>query len=375
MRKTKTQTYVVDFDRYILFSYLCLALIGLLIMLDISSVLSSMKFFYRQFIFFVASFFLVLFTLHYPNLQKFRKLTFVLVGISLILLVIVLLRGTTVRGATRSVFGFQPSFLARFALIFLFAHWLDKKRDKIDSVNVGQCLKTFMVPLLITLTTFILIILERHLSTIVISGFAIIGLLYYAGVRKRFVLSIILICIITGIGIINMGASYRSDRITVYRRYSLFIRDDNIQMSSDLEHQVKESLTALSTGGLRGTGIARGRAKHFYLPEARTDYVYTIIGEGFGYLGALVVLILQSLLFFRMLKVSKRQESPYFMFLAVGLALNMYINALVNMGVAMSILPPTGNTLPFISYGGSAYMIDALSVGVVLNISAKRKVV
>jgi len=375
MRRTKTQSYVVDFDRYILFSYLILVVIGLVIMLDISSVLHSLTYFYRQLGFSIVSVLLVLFTLYFPNLLKFRKLTFLLIILSIILLGIVLYQGVTIKGATRRVWGFQPSFLARFALIFLFAHWLDKKQDSIQEVGIVQNIKTFLVPIVITFVIYILIILERHLSTIVISGLSIIGLLYYAGVRKRYVLTLLLLCLIAGIGIIWKGASYRSDRISVYRKYSLFIRDDALKLSSDMEHQVRESLTALSTGRIMGTGFSRGRAKHFYLPEARTDYVYTIIGEEFGYLGAMVVLLLHSFLFFRMLKVSQRQSTPYLVYLAAGLAMNIYINALVNMGVAMSILPSTGNTLPFISYGGSAYLIDSLSVGVVLNISAKRKTV
>ncbi len=373
MRKTRTQSYVVDFDRYIFFAYLILAVIGLLVMLDISSVLQSLTFFYRQFFFFVGSMLLVLFTLYFPNLMKFRKFWLLLLLISVVLLVAVLVRGVTVKGATRRIWGFQPSFLARFAIIFLYAHWLDKKRDFLKTEKMGQFLKNLLVPIIVTLVMFILIILERHLSTVVISGLTIIGMLYYAGIRKRFVLSMVVLCIIAGIGIIKYGPSYRSDRITVYRKYALFIRDDSAVISSDLEHQVKESITALTSGGLKGTGISRGRAKHFYLPEARTDYVYTIIGEQFGYLGALIVLFLQSLLFFRMLRVSHRQDRPFLMYLAAGLAMNIYINALVNMGVSMSILPPTGNTLPFISYGGSAYMIDSLSVGMVLNMSAKRK--
>ena len=145
--------------------------------------------------------------------------------------------------------------------------------------------------------------------------------------------------------------------------------------SDDSDYQVKESLTALSSGGVIGTGIARGRAKHYYLPEARTDYVYTIIAEEFGFLGAIFVFGLHCFLFFRAFKMAHYQESRFMQFLGVGMAMNIFCNVLVNTGVSMSILPPTGNTLPFISYGGSALLIDSASLGVILNISAKRRIV
>ena len=120
-------------------------------------------------------------------------------------------------------------------------------------------------------------------------------------------------------------------------------------------------------------GVSRGRAKHYFLPEARTDYIYTIIGEEFGFLGAFLVLALHALIFFKAFKLAERQENAYYKYLCAGLAMNIFLNALVNTGVAMSILPSTGNTLPFISYGGSALLVDSASIGVILNISARRR--
>jgi cell division protein FtsW len=159
-----------------------------------------------------------------------------------------------------------------------------------------------------------------------------------------------------------------------YKKYSLFFPERDLSDSGDADYQVRESLTALTSGGFLGTGMARGRAKHYYLPEARTDYVFTIIGEETGYLGAMLVFLLHSTLFFASLKMANKQTDNYLKFLAAGMAMNIYCNVLVNTGVAMSILPPTGNTLPFISYGGSALLMDSIAVGVILNISAQRRV-
>ncbi|HPH72048.1 MAG TPA: FtsW/RodA/SpoVE family cell cycle protein, partial [Candidatus Cloacimonas sp.] len=115
--------------------------------------------------------------------------------------------------------------------------------------------------------------------------------------------------------------------------------------------------------------------KHYYLPEARTDYVYTVIGEEWGFVGALIVFGLHCFLFFRCFWMAHSQENRFLEFLGVGLAMNIFCNVLVNTGVAMSLLPPTGNTLPFISYGGSALLIDSIALGMLLNISAQRRYV
>ncbi len=380
MKRSKTQSYIVSFDKIILLSFLLLNLIGLIVMLDISSVQSSMMYFYRQLVFLGVSGAVAIVILYSFNLNKLRVLAPYMVYITLVLLAIVLLKGNTIKGATRQIslgiVSFQPSFLARVVLVFFFAHILDKRHE--DLINVKTPLEFFQnFPSLIILTgaTFLLIILERHLSTLIIGGATLYGMLIYAGVRKRLLLLIALAGIIGGVLILSHGADYRKSRLTTYKKYSLFFKDRGTSKADDSDYQVKESLTALSSGGLLGTGISRGRAKHYYLPEARTDYVYTIVGEEFGFLGALAVFGLHCLLFFRAFRMANSKENRYLQFLGVGLAMNIFCNVLVNTGVAMSILPPTGNTLPFISYGGSALLIDSASLGVILNISAERRLV
>jgi cell division protein FtsW len=215
--------------------------------------------------------------------------------------------------------------------------------------------------------------MEKHLSTLIILGVTLVGMLFYAGIRKRFILSLVCIGLIAGIIIINKGDEFRSARIETYKVYSLLNPHRPDPENSPDEYQVRESLTALTSGHIVGTGVARGRAKHNFLPEARTDYIYSIIGEEFGFIGALIVLGLHALLFFRILKIANEQENLYYKYLCVGIALNIFLNVLLNTGVSMSLLPPTGNTLPFISYGGTALLIDSISIGIVLNISAKRR--
>ncbi len=379
MRRTKTQAYIVSFDKVILFAYLALCFIGLLTMLDIASVQSSMSYFYKHLAFLLISILSAIFVLYFPNLDKLKPLNPYLVYLAIIFLGLVLMMGTTVKGGTRQLgigfISFQPSFFARLALVFFFASYLDKKHEELLKADVKSFLSDFAPIIMLTAVIFILIILEKHLSTLIISGLTLLGVLTYAGLRYRLIGLILLVGLLGGIIILTQGDDYRSKRLEIYKKYSLFLRSDkDIKIEAD-DYQVKESLTALSSGGLLGTGIARGRAKHYYLPEARTDYIYTVIGEEFGFLGAFVVFALHCLLFFRAFRVANRQENRYLQFLCAGVAMNIFFNTLVNVGVSISILPPTGNTLPFVSYGGSALLFDSIGVGVILNISAKRRYV
>jgi cell division protein FtsW (lipid II flippase) len=138
---------------------------------------------------------------------------------------------------------------------------------------------------------------------------------------------------------------------------------------------VKQSLISLASGKLLGTSPRKGTGKHYFLPEAKTDYVYSIIGEEFGFLGALTVLILYVFMFYRCVTNSVRYEDLYLKLLGLGLGMNIFFNAMVNIGVAISALPSTGVTLPFISYGGTSLLIHSFTVGLLLNISAERKVI
>jgi len=377
MRKSRIQDYIISYDKLVLACYLVLCLIGVFVMLDITSIQGSMGFFYRHVIILAGSVLVAMLILYFYKPDKMRPLTPWLLYGTIALLLVVLVRGNTVKGATRQLslgfFSLQPSFLARVALVFFFAGYMDRKHDILISATPKEFVRQYASLIIVTGVVFGLIILERHLSTLVIGGLTLLGMLTYGGIRKRIVMLIIALGLVGGLLILKMGAEYRSDRIETYKKFSLFIKDRPDQTNAAEEYQVRESLTALTRGGLMGTGISHGRAKHHYLPEARTDYVFTIVGEEYGFVGAMLVFALHCILFFRAFKIAEGQENRYTKFLCAGLAMNIFFNALVNTGVAMSILPSTGNTLPFISYGGTALLMDSASVGVIMNISAKRK--
>ncbi len=379
MKKNNNKIFVIDYDKLILFTYISLMIIGLIIMLDISSVRNSMMYFYRQLAYAIVSVIFVLYILFYVNMTKLRKWTTFLVGISIVLLILVLLKGETVKGATRSLnFGivnFQPSFLARIVLILFFASIIDKKKEELTKAGIVEFIKHFLPLLAVTAIVYGLILKGQHLSSLIISASSLVCLLFLGGLRFKIVALALVIAIIAGFAVIKIGAKYRSERLDIYKKYCLFFHDSEIKSGKENEYQVRESLTALTSGKLFGTGADKGRAKHYYLPEARTDYVFTVIGEEFGFIGAIIVFGLHCLLFFRIMLMAYKQTDFYLQLVAMGLALNIFLNVLVNVGVSMSILPSTGNTLPYISYSGTAMLIDSISIGMILSISAKRKVI
>lgn len=379
MKKNNLRTIVTDYDKVVLFLYFILMLVGLLIMLDITSVRDSMEHFYRQLAYFAVSSVMIVFVFFFVDINKLRSWIMFFVIITIGLLLAVLITGNTVKGGTRSLnFGivhFQPSFLARIVLILFYAHVIDRKKEELSKAGLGDFVKQFLPLLIITGVIYGLILKGQHLSSLVISAASLVCLLFLGGMRFKVIFIAVMIALLVGFAVIKLGADYRSDRLEIYKKYNLFFRNDSTSTRQEKDYQVKESLTALTSGKFFGTGVDKGRAKHYYLPEARTDYVFTIIGEEFGFLGAILVFGLHCLLFFRIMLMASKQTDFYVQLVAMGLALNIFLNVLVNVGVSMSILPSTGNTLPFISYSGTAILMDSLSIGLILSISAKRKAV
>ncbi|HHV36367.1 MAG TPA: FtsW/RodA/SpoVE family cell cycle protein [Candidatus Cloacimonetes bacterium] len=378
MKKNRFNTYVVGYDRTVFWGYFLLCVIGLIVMVDISSVQSSMTYFYKHLIYLMVSWLFAVLIVYFFEFEKLRFMNTWLVYLSIAMLIFVLVKGSTIKGATRQIslgfISFQPSFFARVALVFFYANILADKQEILqNTTNIMRFMENFPALTLLTAIVFGLIFAEKHLSTIIIGGMTLLGMLFYAGIRKRILALILVVAMLGGVLIIKKGDSYRANRMDTYKRYSLFFKERDLSESGSGDYQVRESLIALTSGGIMGTGIARGRAKHYYLPEARTDYVYTIIGEEAGFMGAILVFFLHSAIFFAAMRISFKQEDLYLKLLCAGMAMNVYCNVLVNTGVAMSILPPTGNTLPFISYGGSALLMDSAAMGVILNISANRR--
>ncbi len=375
----KTKTYIAQYDIVLLFTYIVLIDIGIFMQLNISSVRTTMGFFYRQSIWLLLSFGSLYFAFKVIDLEKFRKWIFPLLFVIILMLIAVLVFGDTVKGAVRSIhiwkINIQPSLLARVILIFYFAHILDKRKRQIDDTRPKGFWKHFNQLIVITIIIYSLILAEKHFSPLIISGITLLSLLFIAKIRLSTIGIILATCLIIILLVIQFGPAYRSERMKIYTKYSLFHKALNKESdyTGTQDYQVKESLLSLTGGRLTGTSSKRGTGKHYFLPEAKTDYIFSIIGEEYGFLGALFVIGLYILLFSRAIINSLRQDDIFLKLAGIGLGMNIFFNAIVNVGVSIAILPSTGVTLPFISYGGTSLLVNSFSVGLLLNISATKQ--
>ncbi|MCD4818235.1 MAG: FtsW/RodA/SpoVE family cell cycle protein [Candidatus Cloacimonetes bacterium] len=376
----KTKNIIAQYDFYILSVYIILTLIGLFMQLNISSIRTSMTFFYKQSIWFAISLVTVWLSFKMINLEKSRKFIFITLLLTIIALILVLVLGHSVKGAQRSIrfFGvsIQPSLFARIILILYFAHIFDKKKDELDDTSPKQFLKKFSSLIIFSISIFGLILIEKHLSILIILGFTLFWMLWLAKIKLSTIFSILGILVIFMMGVLLFGKEdYRRERLKIYKKYSLFHKANPEEeiYTGDKDYQIRESLISLASGKYFGTTSKRGTGKHYFLPEAKTDYIYAIIGEEFGFLWAVLILAMYAFIFYRTLINGSKNNSLYLKLASYGLGMNIFFNAMVNIGVAMSALPSTGVTLPFISYGGTSLLVNSFSIGLLLNISAVRR--
>jgi len=207
---------------------------------------------------------------------------------------------------------------------------------------------------------FVPILFQPDFGTAMIICVVTFTMLMIAGLRTKFLVYSV-IAIIPFIVAAIMGANYRTRRIIAFL--------DPWQDPSDTGFQAIQSFYAFGRGGIFGSGIGDSSQKLFYLPEAHTDFIFSVIGEELGFIGTLIIVLLFSVLIWRGFVIAHRAKDSFGTHVAIGLTLLLGTQAFVNMGVAVGLLPTKGLTLPFISMGGSSLLVLMLSVGVLLNIS------
>lgn len=278
-----------------------------------------------------------------------------------ILLILVLIPGVgSVRNGSRSWFGIgslgiQPSEAAKLGMIIFTSKYLTNSNKFLKSYKKG------VFPILgVLFTFFALIMLQPDLGTGTILVLSIIVLLFIAGVNMKFFFGIGIVGVI-GIIILIVIAPYRMDRITSFI--------DPWSDALGTGFQIIQSLYAIGPGGLLGTGFLNSIQKHFYLPEPQTDFIFSIIAEEFGVLGAFIVVGLFSIILYRGIKIALNAKDSFSKYLAFGMIFQIIFQTLMNLMVVIGMIPVTGVTLPFISYGGSSLLISMVSIGILLNIS------
>jgi cell division protein FtsW len=250
---------------------------------------------------------------------------------------------------------FQPAELAKLALIIYLAAYLAEKRDQVADFRRG-----LLRPLVITGVLALLVLAQPDLGNCLALIAVTFALLFLAGGRVRH-LALLAASALPFLVVAVWLAPYR------VRRIMTFVDPWSDPRGSGF--QIIQSWLAIGSGGLVGRGIGESRQKLFYLPEAHTDFIFAILGEELGFVGAVGVVALFAVLVWRGLRVGLRAPDTFGAYLALGITLLIATQTLVNLGVVTGSLPTKGLPLPFISFGGSALLVTMLSTGVLLNIS------
>ena len=286
-----------------------------------------------------------------------------LFGVSLVMLVMVLVMGTsTGTGVTRWLqigpLGFQPSEIMKFAVIVFFSMLISRHYDKMDNYLTG------VVPFFAMLGIIAFLMLKQpHLSgTILIVSIGLV-LMLVGGVKIGHLLATGGVAALFGAILLLNSDTYFNTRITTWL-------DPFNEATRDKETwQTCESLIAIGSGGLFGLGLGESRQKYLYLPETKNDFVFSIVCEELGFVGAVVVVLLFALLVFRGLYIASRARDKFGMLVAVGLTVQIGLQAFINIAVASNLIPNTGISLPLFSYGGTALVMQLAEIGIILNIS------
>lgn len=355
-------------DYFLFASVIIICIFGIIMIYSASSIWAefkyqdAFKYVKQQSLFFIVGIFIML-LVSKIDLNFLKKKANLILGICFLLLVLVLIPGIgTIRNGSRSWFGIgglgvQPSEFAKLGLIIFVSKYLVNNQKNMEDVKKGA------LPIFLVIGVFfLLIMLEPDFGTAMVIALTLIALIFISGLKISFFVKLGVLGL-AGIVALILAAPYRMARIVS------FLNPWSDPLGSG--YQIIQSLYAIGPGGLLGQGFLNSRQKHFYLPEPQTDFIFSIISEEFGFFGVLIVCGFFFFIFYRMLRIALRSNDLFQKYLAFGLAFGILIQAVLNLAVVVGLIPVTGVTLPFFSYGGSSLLISMISVGLVLNVSRR----
>jgi cell division protein FtsW len=280
---------------------------------------------------------------------------------SVVMLVTVLVIGKEVNGSTRWIglgtLNMQPSELTKLLLVSYLAGYLVRRRDEVMRTWWG-----FAKPMLVLLVIAILLLMEPDFGATVVIGAAFLGMIFLSGAKLGQFTLMIVACLAAAWGMIQ-SSPYRLQRLTGYT--------DPWADQFGSGYQLTQSLIAFGRGDWAGVGLGNSIQKQFYLPEAHTDFVFAILAEEFGLIGTILVIILFSVLVYRALMIgnlAERSNQLFSAYFAYGIGILLGVQAFINIGVNMGLLPTKGLTLPLVSYGGSSLIVSCMCIGVLARI-------
>jgi cell division protein FtsW len=356
------------FDFILLIVTLALVGVGIVMVYSTSAIMAGDRFqdpYYflkKQALFAGIGVILMILTLWMPY-RILKRLAYPILIVSVLLLVAVLIPGIGYRagGAMRWLkiqsVSFQPSEFAKLGLVIFLAYFLTKKDEKIRSFSFG-----FLPTVLLSGLVIILVAKEPDLGAALFLSAMVFLLLFVSGARVIYMAGALLLTVpVVYTLLTNVG--YR------YKRLISFIRpwDDPTGAS----FQIIQSFLSFGSGGLFGLGLGEGRQKLFFLPAPHTDFIFSVIGEELGLVGAMVVVLLFFVFTVRGIQIGLSLDDRFGTYLALGVTLMISLQAVINMAVVLGLLPTKGLTLPFISYGGTSLITNLVGVGILLHLSTR----
>jgi cell division protein FtsW len=295
------------------------------------------------------------------RVEVFERAAYALLALALVSAVLVLIPHVgMVRGGARrwigvGAFSIQPSEWVKIVLVVYLARSIARRGDKMASFAMG------VLPHVIVVGVFAaLIVIQPDFGTAAILAMLMIAMLFVGGARAVHLLTLGLAVLPVGVfGVLH--ESYRMRRVLAFL--------DPWRYSQDIAFQLVQSLIAFGSGGITGVGLGQSKQKLFFLPEAHTDFIFALVGEELGLIGVLLVLTLFAVLGIRGFRVALRHPDRFASLLAFGLTLVILLEAVVNVGVVLGLLPTKGLALPFLSCGGSAMMVALVQVGILAALS------
>lgn len=330
--------YEIGDSYYYLKRQLIFALIGLVIMIAVSFI-------------------------DYHNYHRFAA---IILGVSYFALMLVLVLPSQAGGVHRwigvGMFGIQASEISKFAIILFMAHWGSRYYDRMDTIKFGV-----LPGAAVFISTAFLLLLEPHYSCIVICALLTVLMMYVSGIKIKWlaigaaVLAIIIILLwITG------ALTYAMERMDGWGQA---LNEDLDRDMWNSTWQTRNSLYAIGSGGLFGLGLGQSRQKYLYLPEPQNDFIFAIVCEELGLVGAVIILLIFALLVWRGVIISLRARDRFGKLLGIGLISHIGLQVILNILVITDWLPNTGISLPFFSYGGSSLLTLMFEMGVILSVS------
>jgi cell division protein FtsW len=300
--------------------------------------------------------------LDYSLLKKIA-LPFFILGIVLLLAVLVPGLGVTASGAHRWLklgpASIQPAEIIKLAAIIFFAALFDTGK-----LHFSRDSKLGPFILSVGFISFVIGILQKDLGSTIVFFLTSLGMYVVAGAPLNYLIGLIPVSVL-GFAVFALSSSYRKDRILAFL--------DPFSDPQGYSYHIAQVLIALGSGGIFGLGLGQSRQKYEYIPEVTTDSIFAIVGEEFGFIGCTILIVLITYLIFRGFKIAENVHDPFGKFLASGLTIWLGVQAIVNLAAMVSLIPLTGVPLPFISYGGSALLVNLVAVGILLNISKSAK--